>query len=197
MSTRRPSGLCSVHEHLIIDSPVVARLWPHIHLPSVEEAVAEAGQVAAVGVGTIVDAMPMNCGGDAGRLAEIARATGLDIVASTGMHTAKYYQDDPSLLQATALEMAARFTRDVVDDDGPKAGVLKVATQGQSPTILEQRLFEAAAVTQRSTGVPILTHCEDGRGAPAQVDLFDRLGVPLNRVAMSHVDKVTDLRLSP
>ena len=35
-------GVTYVHEHLIIDSPIVAERFPHIYLPSVEEAVAEA-----------------------------------------------------------------------------------------------------------------------------------------------------------
>ena len=34
-------GVTYAHEHLIIDSPLVADRWPHIHLPSADEAVAE------------------------------------------------------------------------------------------------------------------------------------------------------------
>ena len=54
-------------------------------------------------------------------------------------------------------------------------------------------VFEAAALAQAETGVPILTHCEGGRGAMAQIDLFGRLGVPLDRIVISHTDKVHDL----
>jgi len=186
-------GVVLAHEHLIIDSPVVAAKWPQIHLSSVEEAIAETREIAAVGVGTMVDAMPLNAGGDPGRLAELSRVTGLNIVASTGMHTAKYYEDE-SLLRADAQQLASWFMLDVIEGHhGVKAGVVKVATAGQSPSHQEQRLFEAAAVTQESTGVPILTHCEDGRGGLAQIDLLHGLGVSLDRVAMSHVDKVTDV----
>jgi phosphotriesterase-related protein len=38
----------------------------------------------------------------------------------------------------------------------------------------------------------MLTHCEEGRGAPAQLELLRDLGVPLNRVVLSHTDKVRD-----
>ena len=32
-------GVTYLHEHLIIDSPLVAEHWPHIHLPDAEAAV--------------------------------------------------------------------------------------------------------------------------------------------------------------
>jgi phosphotriesterase-related protein len=187
-------GVVLAHEHLIIDSPVVARRWPHIHLPSVDEATAEARQISDVGVGTLVDAMPVGGGGDPGRLAEIARATRLNVVAATGMHTAKYYEGDGAILDAAVEQLSARFEHDVVEGtDGIRAGVLKVATAGASPTAQEERLFEAASITHHSTGVPIITHCEEGLDGVKQVDMLGSFGVSLDRVALSHVDKVGDV----
>jgi phosphotriesterase-related protein len=183
-------GAVLAHEHLIIDSPLVARDHPHIHLPSTEEAVEEASLLGAAGVGTMVDAMPVGAGGDPERLARVARATGLNVVASTGMHTARYYEDDDWHLGATADQLAVTFIADI--ETSTPAGLVKVAMAGSQPSAIEGRLFEAATVTAVSTGAPVLTHCEAGEGGLAQIDLLSGLGLPLKRVAMSHTDKVAD-----
>jgi phosphotriesterase-related protein len=47
-------------------------------------------------------------------------------------------------------------------------------------------------MTQRRTGCPILTHCENGTGALEQVELLVRHGGDPGHVVLSHVDKVVD-----
>lgn len=173
-------GVTFVHEHLIIDSPIVAELFPHIYLPSVEEAVAEAETCREAGVATMVDAMPY--GGDyLDKLREVSRRTGLHVVASTGLHTEKYYPD------GIPIE-SARFSADVAAG----CGVFKAATGPEGVNPRAMHLFTAMAETYLETGVPIITHCEDGQGAVAQIELLTSLGVPLNRVVISHTDKVPD-----
>jgi phosphotriesterase-related protein len=184
-------GLVLAHEHLIIDSPIVANEMPHIHLPSTEEAAAEARLMVDAGVGTVVDAMPSGSGGDIDRLVEVSRATGLNIVASTGMHTSRYYDGVDWHLTASPDELARAFSVEITGTS-PRAGLIKIATIGSEPNDHERRLFEAAAIAMAATGVPVLTHCEGGEGGLAQIDLMASLGMPLARVAMSHTDKVID-----
>lgn len=198
-------GVTYCHEHLVIDSPLVADRYPHIALPSVADAVAEVRTCTAAGVGAMVDAMPCAAGRDVTKLAEISRVTGLHIVASTGLHTAKYYAGAAWTQQESEDVLADLFTADVVegidryDYAGPvvrrtthRAGIVKVATAGERPSAPERRAFAAAAQTAARCGVPILTHCEDGVGGMAQVELLSALGVPLSRVVLSHTDKVPD-----
>lgn len=199
-------GRTYMHEHLIIDSPLVADRMPHIHLPSVEEAVAEVDSCREAGVGAMVDAMPCASGRDVVRLAEVSRRTGVHLVAVTGLHTARYYAGRPWAREADADSLAALFRADVDegidawDYTGPvvrrtshRAGMVKLATAGREPDAAERRLFEAAAEVVAATGVPVLTHCEAGRGGLAQVELLAALGVPLERVVLSHTDKQPDL----
>jgi predicted metal-dependent phosphotriesterase family hydrolase len=199
-------GATYLHEHLIIDSPLVHDRFPHIWLPSAEDATAEVRTCAVAGAGAMLDAMPCASGRDVGKLAAVSRATGVHVVAATGLHTAKYYDGRPWTQQAEPEVLAELFTADVVegidayDYSGPvvhrtahRAGVVKVATAGETPGAAERRAFAAAAETVRRTGVPLLTHCEEGRGAPAQVELLRALEVPLGRVVLSHTDKVRDL----
>jgi phosphotriesterase-related protein len=180
------------HEHLIIDSPIVARDHPQIHLPSVAEAEAEASLLATARVGTMVDAMPIGGGGDPGRLAELARATGLGVIASTGMHTIRYYDEDDWRLEASPEELAADFIA-AIDAATTPAGLIKIAMSAARPTDLERRLFEAAAITAAATGSPLLSHCEGGEGGMTQIGLLSDQGVALHRVALSHTDKVVDV----
>ena len=198
-------GVTYVHEHLIIDSPLVADRMPHIHLPSVEEAAAEVDTCREADVATMVDAMPAASGRDLVRLAAVSRRTGLNVVAVTGLHTGKYYPGQPWTQEADPAVLADLFVADVTegvdrwDYTGPvvdrtdhRAGMVKVATWGERPSPAEQRIFAAAAETVRRTGVPMLTHCEAGQGALAQLDELHGLHVPLGRVVLSHTDKVAD-----
>jgi phosphotriesterase-related protein len=184
-------GVVLAHEHLIIDSPVVERDHPHIHLPSADEAISEAAVLSGAGIGTVVDAMPVGSGGDPARLARVAEVTGLNVIASTGMHTARYYEDDDWRLSASPDELASEFIAGI-EAPGTPAGVIKIAMSGTSPNAMEGRLYEAAAITAGATGAPVLAHCEGGEGGLAQVDLLTALDMPLNMVALSHTDKVAD-----
>ena len=199
-------GRTYMHEHLVIDSPLVADRMPHIHLASVDDAVAEAGACHAAGVGTMVDAMPCASGRDVVRLAQISRRSGVHIIAVTGLHTAKYYPGQPWAREADVETLAALFRADIEEGidaweyTGPvvtrtahRAGMLKIATAGPEPDAAERRLFEAAAAVARATGAPVLTHCEQGEGGLEQIELLRAAGLPLDRVVLSHTDKRADL----
>jgi phosphotriesterase-related protein len=199
-------GFTYVHEHLIIDSPLIVDRWPHIRLDDVDAAVAELALCTAAGVGAMVDAMPAASGRDPDRLAAISRGSGVHVIACTGLHTSKYYEGQQWTAEESPEILAGLFIADVVDGIdrydymGPvirrtahRAGILKVAVLEDAPTPRDVRVFEAAAEAQAVTGVPILTHCEGGIGAMAQIELLSTLAVPLERVVISHTDKVNDL----
>lgn len=198
-------GRTYLHEHLIIDSPLVEDRMEHIHLPSVADAVAEVELCRDAGVGAMVDAMPCASGRDVTRLAAISRRTGVHVVAVTGLHTRKYYPGQPWTRGASVGTLADLFVADVEegidawDYTGPvlsrtqhRAGMVKVATFGSALDAAERRLFEAAAAVVRRTGVPVLTHCEAGDGALAQIEQLRAVGVPPGRVVLSHTDKHAD-----
>lgn len=198
-------GVTFVHEHLIIDHPLVVDRFPHISLPSVDEAVGEVGRCAAAGVGTMVDVMPCAAGRNVIKLVEVSRRSGVSIVAATGLHTAKYYAGAPWAMNSSPDRLAELFIADltmgidrydytgpIVDPTEHRAGILKMATAGEVPTAAESRLIEAVAMAHDSTGSPIVTHCEEGRGGLAQVEALTALGIDPARVVLSHADKVAD-----
>ena len=155
-------GITYVHEHLIIDAPLIADRWPHILLTSVEDAVRELEPCSAVGVGTVVDAMPAASGRDPIRLAAISRKSGVHVVACTGLHTSKYYEGQRWTAEEPPDRLAELFIADVVegidryDYMGPivrrsphRAGILKVAVLEDAPTGRDIRVFTAAAWARR------------------------------------------------
>ena len=199
------AGPVYVHEHLIIDTPLVAETMPHIHLSSVGEALAEVRMCVASGVRTMVDAMPAAAGRDPERLARVSVLTGMRIVASTGLHTQRYYEEVPWTRDESEERLAERFVADieegidlhdyrgaVVARSEAKAGIVKVATLGERLSEPEERLFSAAALTAKSTGAPILTHTEGGLGGMAQIERLTSLGVDPGCIALSHTDKTPD-----
>jgi phosphotriesterase-related protein len=199
------AGPVYAHEHLIIDSPLVAQTMPHIHLQSVEEAVGEVRACVAAGVRTMVDAMPAGSGRDPERLARVSVLTGMRVVAATGMHTDKYYVDVPWAGVEGPEDLAARFIADIeegidahdyrgeeVSRSQVRAGLVKVAALGAELTDRDRRLFEAGAMTASRTGVPILTHTEGGAGGLGQIENLSGHGVATGRIALSHTDKVPD-----
>jgi 5-phospho-D-xylono-1,4-lactonase len=198
-------GVCYAHEHLIIDGGVPGLVNPAISLPRVGDAVAELGPCVAAGVRAVVDAMPADAGRNVAKLAEVSRRAGVHVVAATGLHHARFYGErhwgellDPErLAELFAAEITAGI--DAHDLNGPvvartshRAGVIKVAGSLDGPSDRDRRVFEAAALAAAGTGAPVLTHCEAGTGGLAQLRLLDDLGVPPDRVLLSHTDKVAD-----
>lgn len=199
-------GLTYAHEHVILDCPLVEDRFPDILLNDVAAAAAELSECAAVGVGCVVDAMPCGVGRDPIRLAEASRRSGVDIIATTGLHTRKWY---PGLSWANEADpdiLAGLFVADLEDGidrydyRGPviertkhRAGLIKVGTLQEKFNARDRRVFAAAAAAHIATGAPILTHCEEGRGGVEQVEVIAEFGVEPNRVVLSHTDKVDDI----
>jgi 5-phospho-D-xylono-1,4-lactonase len=198
-------GVCFAHEHLVIDGGVTKIVAPEISLQRVEDAVAELAPCVAAGLGAVVDAMPADAGRNVVKLAEVSRRSGVHVVAATGLHHARYYGERHwgELLQPE--ELAELFVAEIEDGidandlNGPvlrrtahRAGVVKAAGSLDGPSDRDRRVFEAAAIAVARAGTPLLTHCEAGTGGVAQLALLDGLGVPLDRVILSHTDKVVD-----
>jgi 5-phospho-D-xylono-1,4-lactonase len=198
-------GVTYSHEHVVIDGGRPVELEPDFLLDDVERMADEVRGAARLGLRSIVDAMPADAGRNATKLAELSRLTGVHVVAPTGLHHERYYGPAHWSLRIEVEELADLFSADVEegidanDYSGPvvrrtavRAGVVKVAGSAGGPSARDARVFAAAAIAQRRTGVPILTHCEGGTGALEQLRLFEDLGVSAARVTLSHVDKVVD-----
>lgn len=198
-------GVTYAHEHLVIDRGRAVALYPDFLLEDVTRMAVEVAEAVALGLRAVVDAMPADTGRNVTKLADLSRRTGLHVIAPTGLHHERFYGPAHWSTRLDETQLADLFTAeidqgiDAYDYSGPvvrrtahRAGVVKVAGSDGGPSARDAPIFRAAAEANRRTGVPILTHCEDGTGALEQVRLLVDQGVPPGHIVLSHVDKVVD-----
>lgn len=198
-------GITYAHEHVVIDGGGVVAMSPDFLLVDADKLTAELRAGAEAGLRTVVDAMPADCGRNPALLAELSRRSGIQIIASTGLHHEKFYRPWHWSRRATETEIAALFMADIVDGiderdyGGPivqrtmvRAGLIKIAGSEGGPSNRDVPIFQAAAAAHLQVGVPLHTHCEAGKGALEQIELLMRCGVPPDGISLSHVDKVID-----
>ena len=198
-------GVCYAHEHIIIGPSVATLKYPEFLLDSVDKAAEELRRFYADGGRAMVDSMPCDAGRDVLKLAEISRRTRVHIVCPTGIHLAKYYDAGHWSLKIAEEELAELFVREIeqgidtldygsplVCRSGHRAGLIKVASGMNSLSAHERKIFAAASAAHRATGCPILTHCEAGTAAMEQIAAFEKGGVDLRHVVLSHTDRKPD-----
>jgi phosphotriesterase-related protein len=188
-------GFTLVHEHVAGSSPGILRSWAGLsggreHL--VTTAVTALADARSCGVRTIVDCTTFDLGRDAELLAEVARASGVTVIACSGMWL------DPSVTvrARTVAQLADWFIHDLTEGmDGTtvRAAVIKVATEEAIGTD-DAKILEAAGIASVETSAPIITHtAARHRSGEAQAALLESVGVDPHRVAIGHSDDSNDL----
>ncbi len=156
-------------------------------------AIAELSEAKAGGVDTIIDLTTPDLGRDVRYIADVSRASGMQVVVATGI-----WRDVPRSFWAREYdEIADIFVREIevgIEDTGIKAGVIKVANDAGGVTPEGERIIRGAARTLKRTGCPISTH----HWAPEQVgrrqvELFLLEKAPMDRIAIGHSADSTDI----
>ena len=180
-------GPTDAHEHLFFVTP----LQPGEEFADVGLAIEEARTLAAAGARTLVDWTPHGLGRDPEGLRAVSEATGLHVVACTGVHRDAHYGPDHPLRRETASSLAELFAADVTRD-GVRSGAIKVGASYHRLQPLERTVFEAAAAAHASTGAPICVHTEHGTMGLDLVEHLAALGVPASSVILAHLDRNPD-----
>ena len=150
----------------------------------------------------LIDCQPPGCGRDPRRLVRIAEATGVDVIASTGFHLARYYPPGAAALVADADDLAAIFVAELcegmVTDDGERvgacAGVVKAAHEGGLDADFHRRI-SAATAAACAVGVPLVVHTERGGHVEQLAQALLALGMSAQDIMLCHLDKRPDLGL--
>src|ERR1700712_476160 len=184
-------GRTLMHEHLFIAFPG-AEFDPTAQFDRagfVGEAVRRLIQLRTEhGVRTFVDPCPIELGRDAALMREIAEKSEMNVVCTTGF----YFEDMglPVYWRArTVEEIAELYIGEItrgIGTTGIRAGAIKAATGAPAITALEHKFLEAACIAQKATGVPIITHTQDGCAGPEQQEAFAKGGVPAHRCLIGH-----------
>jgi predicted metal-dependent phosphotriesterase family hydrolase len=135
----------------------------------------------------LVDWTPLGLGRDLNGLHAVSDATGLHVVAATGVHRDVHYASDDPLRTEDEEALADRFVADLA-----RCGIVKVGAGYHHLTPFEAKAFTAAAAAHARTGAPVCVHTEHGTMGLAIVERLRELGVPPASVVLAHVDRNPD-----
>lgn len=159
-------------------------------------------ELKAFGMRSLLDPCPMDLGRDVEFLAELAQASGVNIICATGLYKeslggAAYFKFRAEFGESAINEMAETFASEITDgigSTGIKAGIVKVATQAHKIPPYEQMALRAGARAAKATGARITTHTDEGTMGREQLDILASEGVDLRRVIIGHSCRSADLR---
>jgi 5-phospho-D-xylono-1,4-lactonase len=176
-------GPCDAHEHLFLVTPA----QPGDEYADVGKAIEEARTLVAAGARALVDWTPLGLGRDLDGLRAVSGATGLHIVAATGLHRDVHYAPDDPLRTEDEDALADRFVADLA-----RCGIVKVGAGYHHLTPFEAKAFTAAAAAHERTGAPVCVHTEHGTMGLAIVERLQELRVPPGSVVLAHLDRNPD-----
>lgn len=186
-------GFTQSHEHASLD--IREFVDETFHLDDLEQVGDDLRAAHGNGLRTIVDA-----GTDGHRrspqfLAQVARYSRVQIIASTGYWREIAY---PGYVTSESDEqLAVRIIADIrdgIDGTQVRAGAIgEIGSETPGMSALEEKAFRAAAIAQRETGVPLITHTTEGLDAVRQLKLLTGCGVRPERILIGHLDCMDDV----
>jgi phosphotriesterase-related protein len=197
-------GWTLVHEHLqsaYTGWYADASMAPYDREAALQACLKACETAKAVGIQTIIDATANDMGGrDPLLYKELSQKTGLNIIFATGLYTEAegapaYWRMRTAFgtdISKMISEMMIKEITEGVGTTGIKAGVIKVAS-GPVMTDYEKAVHKAAAIAQKATGVPIITHTQGPTGGPEQADFLISQGADPKKVMIGHVNNSKDV----
>lgn len=217
-------GISLVHEHLLIDlqclfaapkdptrkhlidKSVTADLRDelvsdpyqskdNLVLSDAKLAARELEHFGSLGGRTIIDLTTRTIGPFPQQLLEIARDTGLNIIASTGFYVGKAH---PAWIEEASIEKIEEFMlkeiSEGIDGTDVRAGIIGELGTSNPIQPNEIKVLSAAARVQKKTGLAINVHLSIfGREGHKVLTLLETEGAAVDRVVLSHVDETNDL----
>ncbi|MEU6494858.1 phosphotriesterase [Streptomyces sp. NPDC046994] len=186
----RELGVCDAHDHLFFGSP----LLPGQELRSASAARAELTAFREQGGSAVVQWTPYGLGRRAADLPALSRATGVHVVAATGLHQSGHYDDGILAgLRGRLADVLVSELLDGIGTSGVRAGLIKVAGVFHAVDAHARWTMTAAAEAHHATGAPIAVHLELGTAALDVLDLLcGELDVPPHRVVLGHLNRHPD-----
>jgi phosphotriesterase-related protein len=203
-------GFVLPHEHLTVDNrahhmpadgldpdgPVTLdrladlRVRPHavranLVLDDEPAVAADLAAFRALGGSSLVELTPKGMGRDLPRLARIARASGVRVIAGTGYYVARCHGD------AVAGRPVQDITAELVADltgPGPGAGVIGEIGISVEDHPDEWRVLDAALAAGGHTGAPVFIHQTTTAPMRRVLDHLEQAAAEPRRVVLCHVD---------
>jgi phosphotriesterase-related protein len=181
------------HEHVLSGMDRRIYPWRYNGDAAKRRSVEELTEAKRGGIDTVIDLTTPDLGRDVTTLAELSRASGMNVIAATGI-----WLNPPNFFWTREPdEIAELFVHEIevgIELTNIKAGAIKVANDVEGVTPLAERILRGAARACNATGCPISTHhaasLELGR---RQVEIFQDEGVQMDRVCIGHSADTTNL----
>jgi phosphotriesterase-related protein len=187
-------GVTLVHEHMFLDMYEVSLNSVGVLLDE-PTAHAELAVLRDRGGRTLVDQTTVGLYPDPEALRRASLASGVQIVAGTGIY---WHRFRPSWVEAlTEDQLRDRFVAELGEGIAGtivRAGIIgEIATGHREIDPVERRVLRAAAAAQRETGALIATHALFTAIGLQQLDVLQEAGSDPRRVLIGHADTNPDL----
>lgn len=188
-------GFTLAHEHIMISAGGLKENFPFLfdYEKTRARIVRELKEAKAGGVDTIIDLTTVDLGRDIRLFADVSRASGVQIIATTG-----FWLNLPLIFRERDPEFfASIFIHEIergIAGTGIKAGLIKVSNDIEGVTLESEAIIRGAALACKTTGTPISTHqAAPERVGARQVQILKEEGVDPSRICIGHSADTTDL----
>ena len=172
-------GIVLPHEHIFTDlrGPTTAGYGQANAADVVRVMAPFLEQARHKGVGLLFECSSIGVGRNVSIIAQVAEASGLPVVVPTGVYGRANFAP-PEYRTMTEDELTTLFINEIhqgIEGTGIKAGFIKIATDNNPLTVLQEKILRAAGRAARETGAAIASHTTSSN-ATRQADILDSLG---------------------
>ncbi|MCC5890351.1 MAG: phosphotriesterase-related protein [Alkalibacterium sp.] len=187
-------GYTYAHEHTTIDLSSLKKS-EDTNLNCLEETIEEYKELYRRGVRNIIDVTVRGMKRNPDYVKQVQDETGINIIQSTGWYQDKFLPE--YIESSTVEELADMMIKDIevgMGDTGIKAALIgEIGTSKNTMTEREEKVFKAAVLAHKKTGVPITTHTTLGTYGKEQVAFFKSENIDLKNIVIGHVDLTGDI----
>lgn len=194
---REGAGLILPHEHIFTDlrGPEVKGYGEASPVEVTRVMKPLLAEAKNAGVSTLIECTTIGVGRNVPVIADLARASGLNIVVPTGVYGRANFA--PKDYAAKSEDELARWMMSEIvlgiENTDVRAGFIKTAASEQELKPLEEKFLRASARASKQTGAAIASHTTSGKVAERQLAILEALGVPAERFVWVHAQAEADL----
>lgn len=192
-------GITDSHNHLWIE-PITGST-PHAPvLDQRDKILDELQEYRQAGGDAILDCQPGGCGRNGAVLADLAKDSGVIIIACTGFHRPIYYGSNYWIWSSSADQITDHLIKEIKTgleetrgcETPIKAGFIKIACEDSLEGTYPPALL-GAALAAKQTGKMIEVHTEKGQSASEIFNFLLKVGVDPGNIVLCHMDKAPDI----
>jgi phosphotriesterase-related protein len=191
-------GLTLMHEHVLVDFIGADQVSPQRYDANhaFTTVLPHLLQARTNGCRTLVECTPAFLGRDVALLKRLSEASDLHILTNTGLYGAAKDKHLPRYaFSESAGQFAARWTREFehgIDGSSIKPAFMKIGVDEAPLSEVDRKLVRAAAITSRTTGLPIASHTGTGLAAIAELEVLDEAHLPASSFIWVHAQSERD-----